>query len=478
MKCLAIDIGAESGRGIVGEIRGGKLHFEEVHRFANIPLRVSESLRWNVPELLREIRIAIDACNGIESVGVDTWAVDFALLGADGALLELPYHYRDSRNDGVMQRAFEVVSRERIYEQTGIQFLPFNTLYQLYGMKCLGSESLTQAESLLMMPDYLHYELMGGGSKEIEFTNATTTQCFNPVTGDWAFDLLDDLGIPTKFFPETVLPGTCLGKVADSSIKVVAPATHDSGSAVAAVPYVGEDAIWISSGTWSILGIEVKEPIVTRESLAANFTNEGGVDGTYRFCKNVMGLWLLQQCKVTWEGQGLDVSYAELASQAERAEAFVACFDPDHESLLAPGDIPGRIARLIRDSGQRVPESPAQFARVIFESLALKYRQNLEQLTAITGRKFIRIHIVGGGSQNSLLNQLTADICGIPVYAGPAEATAVGNLVMQMVALGAVSEVAAGRQLIQSSFEYTIYEPRGSQAGERQIQFFKELISS
>jgi len=478
MRCLAIDIGAESGRGIVGEIVDGRMVIDEVHRFANVPLTIDGSLRWDINRLLADVRLAIEKSGEIDSVGIDTWGVDFAFLDEAGELIELPFHYRDRRTDGAMDRVFDVVSRERIYAGTGIQFMPFNSLFQLWAMHESGSESLERARTFLMMPDYLNYELTGRKSEKCEFTNATTTQCFDPKTRSWNVELLQELGIPERIFPEVIEPGTDLGAVDGTKIRVIAPATHDSGSAVAAVPFSDENTVWISSGTWSIVGVNVAEPIVSSESLMSNFTNEGGIDGGFRFCKNVMGLWLVQQCKLAWEADGLMLNYGELVDQAALAQPFVACFDPDLPELLAPGNMPSRIAEILKQSGQYVPEEPAQLIRVILESLAMKYRVVLGSLREVSGVLGEKICIVGGGSQNKLLNQLTADVCGLTVFAGPVEATAIGNLMMQMITLGEIEDVAAGRQLIQESFASTVYVPNVSEQTQKQFQFFKELIKA
>lgn len=447
MRHLAFDIGAESGRAVVGELIQQRLKTTEVHRFPNAPVQVDGTLRWDTERLLSEIRTGIGKAGNAGSVAIDTWGVDFALLDENDELVEQPYCYRDSRTDGVMEKIFERVSREEIYRQTGIQFMQFNSLFQLCAT---APETLNKARTFLTIPDYLNYRL-GGKARACEFTNATTTQCFNPTTGAWAYDLLDTLQIPQHIFPTIVEPGTKLGQIGNADL--IAPACHDTGSAVAAVPAEGKDFAWISSGTWSIMGVETPIPIIDERTLNANFTNEGGVGGTYRLCKNVMGLWIVQQCRATWAAAGQAFSYEELAEMAEQAESGLALFDVDDPECLKPCDMPALIRKLLAKSGQPAPEAPGQLIRIVLESLAAKYAQHLTTLEELTGRKLTSIHVIGGGSQNHLLNRLTAEACNRPVIAGPAEATAIGNILMQMLAMGEIDSVAAGRKLVKESFQ-------------------------
>jgi rhamnulokinase len=470
---LAIDLGAESGRAIMGAFDGARLELAELHRFPNIPVRLHDGLHWDVLRLWHEIKDAIRLAarqhgSGLVSVGLDTWGVDFALLDRAGALIGNPYHYRDDRTDGMVDAAFQRMPREQIFEHTGIQFLQINALYQLLSMVLAGSPALESAATFLTIPDLFNYWL--SGEAVCEFTNATTTQCYDPREGDWATPLLAALGISRQMFPPIVAPGTALGalrpalatELGAGALTVVAPACHDTGSAVAAVPAEGRDFAWISSGTWSIMGVESREPVITPRSLAFNLTNEGGIAGTFRCSKNVLGLWLVQECRRTWAAQGQDWSYAELTELAAQATPLTAVVDPDHDDFLKPGDMPVRIQAFCRRTSQPVPDSPAAVVRCALESLALKYRWVLECLEAVTGRRLEPIHIIGGGTQNRLLNQLTANATGRTVVAGPAEATAAGNLLVQAIALGHISSVAEARAVARRSFTPKIYAPATS----------------
>jgi len=465
-KLLAIDLGAESGRGIVGQFDGSRVTLETVHRFPNGPVALLDQLVWDAPGLHREILTSIRKAGGIDSVGVDTWGVDFALLGRDGSLLGLPRHYRDPHTETAMESAFAVVPREEIYRRTGLQFLRFNTLYQLLALCRDRSPQLDAAESLLFMPDLFHYWLTG--IRVNEFTDASTSQMTDPRKRGWDQELCARFGRPGKLLGTIVPPGTVLGpmrkSVADetgsSPVPVVVPATHDTASAVAAVPASGTNWAYLSSGTWSLLGAELPEPVITDASLAANFTNEGGLGGSVRFLKNIMGLWLVQECRRSFERAGHGHSYDELCQLAETAEPFRSLVDPDHSSFLLPADMPAAISAYCRQTGQPVPESPGAFVRCCLESLALKYAVVLEQLEALTGRRVDVLHVVGGGSQNALLNQFTADAINRPVLAGPVEATALGNVLVQALALGLVASPQQIRDVARASFGVMEFLPR------------------
>jgi rhamnulokinase len=478
---LAVDLGAESGRGIIGAFDGERLALREVRRFPNVPVRLPAAgdaathLHWDILLLWHEVQETIaaaarDSRAGLTSVGVDTWGVDFALLDRSGALLGNPYHYRDDRTDGHLAEAFRRVPREAIFEQTGIQFLQFNTLFQLLSMVLTHSPLLEAAETLLTIPDLINYWLTG--RKVCEFSNATTTQCYDPRQGDWARQLLSALEIPTHIFPSIVSPGTVLGEFTPTvareldveKLPVIAPACHDTGSAVAAIPAHGADFAYISSGTWSLIGAEVAEPLINAQTLAFNLTNEGGVAGTFRLLKNVMGLWLVQECKRTWEASGERLSYAELTQRAADAPPLRSIIDPDSDEFLKPGDMPARIRAYCQRTGQPTPESKGAIVRCALESLALKYRWVLERLEEMLGHRLRTIHIVGGGSKNTLLNQFTADAAGRQVVAGPVEATAIGNIVVQMIALGYIDSLTEGRRLIEASFDTMKYDPAGGPA--------------
>ena len=467
---LAVDLGAESGRAILGQFDGDRLALSEVHRFANTPVPLPTGLHWNVPGLWSEIRNALNmasrqAGGKLDGMGIDTWGVDFALLDRTGALLGLPMHYRDSRTDGMMEAVFQRVPKADVFAQTGIQFMQLNTLYQLYAMALHNSPQLQIAETFLTMPDLLNYWLTG--RKVCEFTNATTTQCYDPRRKTWARPMLERLGIPTHIFPEIVQPGTVLGnlraavseEIGISAIPVIAPACHDTGSAVAAVPAPGGDFVWISSGTWSIMGVETAQPVINAEALECGMTNEGGVNNTFRLSKNIGGLWLVQECRRTWRRQGQEYSYDDLTRMAAEAQPLRAIVDPDHHDFLAPGDMPARIRAYCERTGQPPPETPDAVVRCAIESLALKYRWVLERLERLQGRRYDTIHIVGGGTKNRLLSQLTADATGRQVIAGPVEATAIGNLLVQAVALGKIGSISEAREVVARSFEVETFEP-------------------
>ena len=482
---VALDLGAESGRAMLAGFDGRTLRLEEVHRFPNGGVRVLDSLHWNPLRLFADIKHGLEACaqkagRAVSGLGLDTWGVDFALLGRDDELLGNPFHYRDRRTLGMMEKAFERVPPEEIFERTGIQFMPINSLYMLLSMA--GTPALEAASTFLMIPDLFNFWL--SGRKACEFTDATTTQLYDQRAGDWARSVIEKLGLPRHIFLPVTQPGTVLGpllptvaeEVGLDSVPVIAPACHDSGSAVAAVPARNKNAAYISSGTWSIVGVEVNAPIITPQSLKFNFTNEGGVSGTVRFLKNVMGLWIVQECRRVWAQAGEELTYAELTALAERAVPFVSLVDPDDEAFLRPGNMPARLRDFCARTGQPVPEEKGALLRCIFDSLALKYRVAIERIEAMLGRRLEVIHVVGGGSQNRLLCQLTADAAGRPVIAGPVEATAIGNAVVQAMALGHLGSLAEAREVIQYSFELITYEPRPAAAWEEAYARFVKLL--
>ena len=484
---LAIDLGAESGRAVTGWIDGqDKLQLQEIHRFTNGPVRLLDSLHWDVLRIWYEIQAGLEKAASqypgqLTSIGLDTWGVDFGLLAKDDTLLSNPVHYRDNRTEGMMERAFARVPRADIYQATGIQFMQLNTVYQLLSMAETHSPLLAMADSLLLMPDLFNFWMCG--CKVTEFTNATTTQCYRADSGGWADDMLKKLGIPTAIWQEVFQPGTVLGNLrpvlAEHSgagrLQVIAPATHDTGSAVAAVPAKGTDYIYISSGTWSLMGMEVKHPIITAESLAADFTNEGGVAGTYRFLKNITGLWLVQECRRHWEKEGTHYSYDDLTRLAEEAPAFGPLVVASDKRFLSPGDMPARIQAYCRQTGQMAPETPGAIIRCALESLALEYRIVAESLDRFAGHTIPVIHIIGGGSRNTLLNQLAADATGKVVVAGPAEATAIGNLIVQAVATGQLSSIGEGRAIVRKSFVAGTYEPHHLQVWDDAYQRYVRL---
>ena len=479
---LAFDLGAESGRAISGRFRGGLLDIQEVHRFPNEPVRQNGSLHWDVLRLWLEMRRALERLSTptLDSLGVDTWGCDYALIGEQGTLLQNPYHYRDRRTDGVMNAVFERVPAEEIYRVTGIQFLPFNTLFQLYAASQATPRLLDAAVTLATIPDLLNYWLTG--ELVSEFTNATTTQFVDARARTWAAGLLSDLGLPTRLLPRLIEPGAVVGKLGAevsaplAGTPVVAPACHDTGSAVASVNVSGGRA-FLSSGTWSLLGTEIPAPIITDRSRELNFTNEGGVCGTTRLLKNIAGMWLLQACLRSWAGFGLRFEYGELLGAAsDDRHAFKSLFDPDHAAFLHPVCMVTAISAYCRDTGQPEPDSPAAFTRAILESLAFKYRFVVDSLEELTGTRIEQIQIVGGGSRNRLLNQFTADATGRPVLAGPIEATALGNIAMQMVATGAVASLGAAREIIERSFPAERFEPEATDRWDAHARRFRQYL--
>jgi rhamnulokinase len=484
---LAVDLGAESGRAILGQFDGSRLDLKEVHRFPNTPVRLPDGLHWDALRLFSEIKYSIGAAvqeagGQVDGIGLDTWGVDFGLLDSQGVLLSNPYHYRDSRTDGMVEAVFSIVPRQEIFDLTGIQFMQLNSLYQLFSMVHTASPILDIASTFLTMPDLFNYWLTG--VKGCEFTNATTTQCYNPRQRAWATDMLERLGIPSRIFPGIIETGSILGPllpdVADElgipAVPVIAVAAHDTGSAVAAVPGQGDDYAWISSGTWSIMGVTVNEPVINERTLAYNLTNEGGVNYTYRLSKNIMGLWLVQECRRTWEHQGQPYSYAELAQLAADAPPLRAVVDPDDLEFLKHGDMPARIRAFCQRTGQPQPDSTGAVIRCALESIALRYRWMVESLEDLLGRRLAKIHIMGGGTKNRLLSQLTADATGRQVITGPVEATATGSLLTQALALGEIGSLDDIRAIVCQSFDVETFEPNPSQAWEDAYGRFLNLL--
>jgi rhamnulokinase len=466
---LAIDLGAETGRAMLGTLQDGQLTLEELHRFPNTPVRLPTGLYWDTLRLFHEIRHALFICGrerklALDGIGIDTWGVDFGLLGADGALVDNPRHYRDSRTHGMLEKTFATVPREEIFAETGIQFMPLNTLYQLNAMRLSGAPALTSAVKLLFMPDLFNYWLTG--EMRAETTIASTSQFYNPVKKQWAIELFRRLDLPERILPDLATPGTRLGtllpEIAEwsglsSGVPVYATACHDTASAVAAVPADGNGWCYISSGTWSLMGVELDEPIINKNSLELNFTNEVGAENTIRFLKNIAGLWLLQECRRAWSLAGREYSYDDLSKLAAEAPPVGALIDPD--AFPEPGRMPERIAKYCRERGHRIPDQPGPVTRLILESLASTYRRVAGNLETLTNRSIDRIHIVGGGSRNRLLNQLAANAAGRTIIAGPTEATAAGNILVQAIGAGAVSGLSEARQIVRRSFPLETYQP-------------------
>lgn len=487
---IAFDLGAESGRCMVGQFGGGRLALHEVHRFPTHHGRLGERLLWDILAIFGEVKTGLrEAARrfgpSFAGISVDTWGVDYVLLDADGRLLGYPHHYRDSRTDGVMEATWETVPREAIYRQTGIQFMPFNTLYQLRAEQQQSLDLLTMADKLLLMPDYLLYLLCG--VRRAEYSIASTTQLTDPHQRNWAWDLMDQLGLPRTLFPAMIEPGIPLGVLLpelaeevglDTTIPVIAGAGHDTAAAVAAVPALENDWAYLSSGSWSLMGVERDEPLINDATLGGNFTNEGGVAGTIRFLKNIAGLWLVQACRRVWAAQGQDLEYADLARLAAEQPPTHAWVDPDDPRFLQPGDMPGRVRAFLQETGQAYQEDIGWVVRCVLESLAFKYRHVFKQLERLTGRRLERLHAVGGGIQNTVLCQMTADAIGKTVIAGPVEGTVIGNLGMQAIATGHLDGLHALRELVARSFAVQTYQPNNTAYWDEHEAAFQALVVS
>lgn len=475
---LAVDLGASGGRVVSGAFDGRLLELEEIHRFENFPVSMGGQLVWDLVRLWHEVVTGLRVAGSrhgtaVSSVGVDTWGVDFSFLTADDALLGNPVCYRDPRTRGMIEVAEKTVPRAEIFAATGLQFMELNSLYQLLALKQKQPSILRAADRLLMMPDLVHWLLSGERSNER--TNASTSQCFDPQTGDWSRGLLERFGLPTHLFGPIIEPGADLGELRAQlaaetglrGVQVIAPGTHDTASAVAAVPAMGPpsarpDWCYVSLGTWALVGAELDRPLVTPECMARNFTNEGGIGGTTRLLKNVCGLWLVQQCRAAWQRAGKEWSWEQLTALAAEAPPLVTLVDPNHASLVAPTDMPDAIRALAKATGQPVPESTAAVVRTALESVAAAVRHTLEELDGLLGRRVGRVHVVGGGVKNALLCQMIADATDRPVVAGPVEATAIGNLLVQLVARKGVVDLRQVRQVVRDSFELVTYEPKAA----------------
>ena len=471
LKFAAVDLGAESGRVVLGFFDGSRLRLEEVHRFSNTPVRAAGTLHWDILRLWNDIqeglgKIALHHGPELAGIGVDTWGVDFGLLDANDALIGNPVHYRDVRHKDALEQATTIVSRDEIFERTGLAFLPFNTLYQLFALKQANSPQLDIAGTLLLIPDLLNFWLTG--RKAAEYSIASTTQMLDAVTRDWAGELLTGLGLPRQILPEVVMPGTELGAIRadlaerlklDAQTPVFAVGGHDTASAIAAVPFDGRQAAYLSSGTWSLMGVELDEPLINDRTAELNFTNEGGVGGKIRYLKNIAGLWLVQECRRAWIRAGREFSYAQLTEMAANARPFGALIEPDDAGFVAPLSMPEAISEYAARNIQAAPQNEGEYVRCCLESLALKYRWTLEKLEELTGRKLEVLNIVGGGTQNKLLAQFTADAIGRPVVCGPVEATAIGNILVQLLAQGSLANLDEARAVVRNSFEVETYQP-------------------
>jgi len=483
---LAFDLGASSGRAMLGRIHEGKIELEELHRFSNDPVQINQRLYWDILRLFHEIKQSLLKAKHrgikLDSIAIDSWAVDFGLLDEAGELLANPFHYRDLQNNDVFEEVVAKLGAERIYERTGIQLLSFNSLYQLVAMKKQNHSALKEAKQLLMIPSLLRYFLTG--QKFNEFTNATTTQLYNPLADNWDNHLLEQIGLDPSIFAEVVQPGTVVGKLQPSlceelgidSVPVIATAEHDTASAVAAVPAQSENFAYLSSGTWSLMGTVIDQPNLTEQARHHNFTNEGGVDHTFRFLKNIMGLWIIQQCKLAWEKQGENHSFAELVEMAAVAQPFTTFIDVDDDLFLGVGNMPAQIDLYCKRTGQTPPVSIGNYARSIFEGLAFKYRYTLETMEQLTGDDYAGLHIVGGGIQNRLLCQWTANAIGRPVWAGPIEGSAIGNMLVQWISSGQLQNISQARQLVHQSFGVETYEPVQSEIWDEAYTKFQQKI--
>jgi len=482
---LAFDFGAESGRAVLAHLQSGILTTQEVHRFANEPVDYGGSLHWDVARLWLEVRKALASLDEVElaGIGVDAWGVDYALLGERGELLQNPYHYRDRRTEGVMEEVFRKVPKEEIYRATGIQFMPINTLYQLFAELRDSPEVIRAAKRLVTIPDLFNYWLTGNAVCEL--TNATTTQMVDPVKRTWATGLLQRLGLPAYLPAPVVEPGSIVGTLlpdvtrssALAGTTVIAPACHDTGSAVAAIS-ARTGTAFLSSGTWSLLGTELGSPVITPDALRLNFTNEGGVNETTRLLKNVMGLWMLQCCRQSWAANGNPYDYRELMELAAREPSFRHLVDPDDESFLRPSDMPTAINKFCNRTHQPSPQGPAAYVRTILESLAFKYRLVLKTLEQVSGKPIEQIRIIGGGSKNRLLNQMTADATGRRVLAGPAEATALGNVAIQILATRDAASLEEVRAIVDRSFPTEIFEPLETDRWDQHAERFEQYCES
>lgn len=487
MDALAYDLGASNGRAVVGHFDGDRIAIEVVHRFHNRAVQVKGRMYWDILRIFDEMKEAMliakhKGIYSLQSMGIDTWGVDFGLLDSHGELLANPYSYRDHQNDGMIEKVTRVMSKKEIFSRTGIQFIPINTLNQLYAMRTGSSSLLDKAESLLLIPGLLRYFFTG--EKVNDHTHASTTQLVNIHSGDWDEELLGRMGIPAHLFAPIVQAGTAVGSLLPSvsrelglpSMQVIAVGEHDTASAVAAVPVEQQNFAYICCGTWSLLGTEVTTPVLTEQALEWNFTNEAGVSGTTRLLKNIMGLWLVQECKRIWEKEGVSLSYEQMTEMAERARPFGFLIDPDHDMFLNPDHMPQQVQHYCRITNQPVPQSKGEIVRCILESLALKYRWALERTEKLAGTSFPVVHMVGGGIKNRLLCQFTANATTRPVLAGPSEASTLGNLLVQYMALGKIKNLQEARSVVKHSYPVEIFEPQDREAWNEAFERFQDVI--
>lgn len=484
-RVLAFDFGASSGRAILGIFNGEKIELREVHRFSNDPVTINGTVYWDVQRLFFEIKQGIlkaKAAGGFDSIGIDTWGVDFGLLRKDGTLVENPVHYRDSRNDGMVEKSEKYMSRERLYDITGIQFMDFNTVFQLLSLKENRPYILEEADTLLFMPDLLNYML--SGVKSTEYSIATTSQMVDLKTKTWSEEVLGAFGIKKELLTPIAPTGAVIGQLSDDICEelgvpkadIISVAAHDTQSAITAAPCEYDDFVFVSCGTWSLFGTEVKEPIITEKSKALNVTNEGGYNYTTAFLKNICGLWLIQESRRQWIREGKEYSYAELEKLALECEPFKCFIDPDAPEFGTMGNLPERVREYCKKTGQYIPQTVGEIMRCIYESLALKYRLTFDGIKECTGKAYDRIHVMGGGTKDKLLLQMAAESCNVKVFGGPIEATALGNVAVQLMSSGAISDIKEARKIIANGENLKVYEPENSAEWETAYKKYVEII--
>lgn len=467
-RVLAFDFGASSGRAMIGTFDGKNIALEEIHRFTNDPVMVNGVMYWDVLRLFHEIKqgiIKAQNSGGFDSIGIDTWGVDFGLIDSEGNLIENPVHYRDARTAGLVEKSFEIIPKERFYQITGNQFMELNTVFQLFSIALHRPYLFDRAETLLFMPDLFNYMLTG--QRKTENSIATTAQMMDAKKGVWSEEILGALGIPKKILTDIVPTGTVVGKLSDGvceelgvpKVDVIAVAGHDTQSAAVAVPAQEKDFIFISCGTWSLFGTELSAPIIDQNSERCNVTNEGGYNQTTTFLKNIIGLWMIQESRRQWQREGKEYSYAQLETEALASKPFQCFIDPDAAEFVPQGNIPKRVQEFCKKTGQYVPQTVGEIMRCIYESLALKYRFAFDQIKLCTGKEYSTIHMVGGGTKDKLLCQMTANSCNCSVIAGPIEATVLGNIAVQLMATGDIADIAEARKIIAESQNVLHYEP-------------------
>lgn len=489
VKVLAFDLGAGSGRGVVGWLEDNRLVMEEIHRFHHETIEENGYTYWDIQHIFNEIKLGIKKANekhNIESIGIDSWSVDFALLDSEGELLANPIHYRDRHTEGMMERVFQLIAKRELFAKTGIQFMDINTIYHLYAMKQSGNQALKNASMFLMLPEMLRYFLTG--EIHSEYTNTTTTQLLNAELRDWDATIIKSLGLPKHIFQKPKQPGSIVGKVKESiqrelhltnDLKVLAVAEHDTASAVVAVPITKEERFaYLSCGTWSLLGTEVSEAVISDLSFSYNMTNEGGIDGTFRLLKNIMGLWLYQESLRIWRDEGFEMTFNDIAVEVEKSSRFKCFVDPDNPMFISPKNMPETIQAYCIMTNQYVPETVGEIMTCILESLALKYRYVLEQLEEVTSQRFERLYMVGGGIQNKQLCQFTANAIQRPVISGPVEASSIGNIVVQLKGMEVIKDVKEARKLVAHSSSITTYDQTESVKWNNAYKKFIKITNS